>query len=87
MLYKKKPTVIVKKSMSEGVGRGGGNCRCPDGKIHPAGATFTSKCKTLACVGGTALSCTRLRMGKVKPFSFMHVTCGVNFLFQSFIYY
>jgi hypothetical protein len=40
----------------DGVGRMGGYCQCPDGKMYQVGA-YSDHCMTLACVNGTSGAC------------------------------
>ena len=61
----------------------GGECKCPNGKIRWAAAIRGSNCGKISCNGGTKQSCNK----SVGRWSYHKVHCGVNFLFQFFIYY
>lgn len=53
-----------------GVGGWGGYCTCPDGETYPVGDNDDA-CGTLACIGGTAGTCTK----SDGDWSYRSVTC------------
>jgi hypothetical protein len=59
------------ESAVRGVGGWGGLCTCPDGQSYRVGDN-TDSCRTLACIGGTAGSCSSNNPGGGG----VRVTCG-----------